>query len=239
MKRILLSVLLISCVFLFCACGQNSEYKEIVTEIGESEYAYDIIKPYLNDTEALSYILKKMAPEDISKLFVQDLSTYYGTATAEHVTEIGEKILKVMADEGFENFPRDSVLKALERYLPSTPGYNKDSLAALKELEGDEFYTAATDEFSRSSSAADAEDVLFNEAYKRAKKQLVDSLKNPGSYKEVSLIGSTVEYDPETGEYVAIVVITYTATNSFGAELQDTYTYTETGTYIDGIIKYY
>jgi len=238
MKKTLFCFLLVSCILLLCACGQNSEYEAVLKEISQSECAYTIIQPYLSDEEAMTYILKKIAPENISKLFVEDLTSYYGSAHAEHTTEVGEAILKTMSDKGFENFPKETVLSALKKYLPSTPGYSQATLSSLEGLDGDDFYTAAADAYSKSSSSADAENILITEAYKRAKKQLLASLKNPNSYNEVSIMGSSVDYDPETGEYGAVVVITYTATNSFGAELQDTYTYTESGTFIDGQIKY-
>lgn len=241
MKRTALLLLFIYLFFSLCACGSNTkqksnpEYDAVIKEIQASQGAYDIWKKYKDNSDAMTYILSRITASDVVKL-MEEKNSLYGYSIS-HTSEIG-KLIEIMASSGFENYPKDVILKALSIYLPTTPGFDKDSLSALSSLDDKEFYSRASQLFNGASEKEDAESLLLTEAYKRAETKLKNGLKNPSSYKMSSLMGSKVDYDPKTGEYAATIVITYTATNSFGGTVQDTYTYYETGTYIDGRIKY-
>ena len=239
MKKRIIGVLILVSVILLCACGgskSNPEYDAAIKEISESkEGGYHIWKKYKNNDEAIVYILKKIPATDVSKLFTES-NSLYGYSIS-HGTEMGD-LIKIMSSNGFEHFPKDVVLSALRGYLPSTPGYDKDAIATLSKLEGKEFYAAVNDVFNGASSKKDAESLLLTEAFKRAESKLKKGLKNPSSYQMTSINGSQIDYNPDTGEYAAIIVIQYNATNSFGATVADTFSYAESGTYIDGRIKY-
>lgn len=213
----------------------NPEYDEVIKEIQTAQGAYDIWEKYKDNTDAINYILSRITAPDVVKLMVEH-NTLYGYSI-EHTSEMGE-LIEIMASSGFEKYPKDVILKALDIYLPTTPGFDNESFSALSSLDDKEFYDRVSQLFNGASEANDAESLLLTEAYKRAETKLKNGLKNPSSYKMSSIMGSKVDYDPNTGEYIATIVITYTATNSFGGTVQDKYTYYETGTYIDGRIKY-
>ena len=234
MKNKIWIILIFAVALLLCACG-GSKYGKIVKEISSSDGAYDVWNQYKDDEKAASYILKNISPDDVSKLITES-NSLYGYSMS-HTSDMAD-ILKIMEQNGFENFQKDVVLRALNIYLPTTPGYDEQSLSSLSDLEGSAFYSAVNEIFGGASEKEDAENLLLTEAFKRAESKLKNQLKNPRSYKRDSIMGSEVQYDPETGEYTAIIVIKYTATNSFGAEVQDTFTYSESGTYINGKIKY-
>ena len=147
-------------------------------------------------------------------------------------------VITIMAQTGLENYSRGVITKALNMYLPTTPGFDKDVLSSLDTLSDGDFYLKVNELCGDTNEIEAAESLLLTEAFKRAESKLKSQLKNPRSYKRDSIMGSQIAYDPNTGNYNAVIIITYTATNSFGGAIQDKFSYTESGTYIDGRIQY-
>lgn len=244
MKNRIVVALILAAVLLLSACGgssatskvkSNPEYDAALQEIAKSTGAYDIYKKYKDNAEAIDYIMRKIPANDVGKL-IRDHNELYGYDIY-NKSDMG-KILKIMSQNGFENYSKDVIIRALNIYIPTTPSYDENALSSLKDLDGDEFYSKAKDLYSGGNAKQDAEDLLLTEAFKRAENKLKKGLKNPSSYQLVSINGSTINYDPKTGEYAAIIMIKYSATNSFGGTVTETYSYGEQGTYKDGRITY-
>lgn len=78
----------------------------------------------------------------------------------------------------------------------------------------------------------DIEDFLLT----RAEGAIISRLKDPDSYKRTSY-SCNVNLDETSGKFDAKITVTYTATNSFGGRVTDTYSLSYDGTIVDGKIS--
>jgi hypothetical protein len=214
------------------------EVVDKINNLDKFEGAKEIWEEYTDNSEAQKYILININDDAIVSLCEQGT----GNAIIGHYEGMGE-ILSTMMDIGLENFSLAKIKNAVKVYMDSQDKSSEQIESILN--QADELYDSP-EEFSQLiqetvgglQGAKDIETLILNDALEKEQKKLIDSLKNPKSFELLSLNGTSIEYDEETGVFVVLINITYTATNSFGGTEKEVYTATCGGTYEDGTIKY-